>query len=251
MLKTLAYLITQKVVTTRSIPDALSQVNRGIPTVDNSNDCLTGCAQCRDVCPTNAISFGLQNEQPIINRASCVSCSLCVTVCPSQVIIKDLSVRTGRATKEQLIVTGDVVPATIQTRRFKNHFRKSIACRVVSTGCSACDLELAACFNPFFDIERFGVTLVASPRFADLLLVTGPAPLSMHAPIRQCYSAMAEPRKVIAVGTCACSGGLHSGGYSSANGLTDILPVDLFIPGCPPHPWSIIQGILDVMKMQI
>lgn len=127
-------------------------------------------------------------------------------------------------------------------------FARSIACRVVSTGCSACDLELSAASNSIFDMERFGIHVVASPRFADVLLVTGPVPKAMHEALKSCYEAMAEPKKVIAVGTCAISGGLHRGGYAQANGIADLLPVDVYIPGCPPHPWSIIDGIRKVMR---
>jgi formate hydrogenlyase subunit 7 len=107
---------------------------------------------------------------------------------------------------------------------------------VVSTGCSACDREISAANNPIFDIERFGVQVVASPRFADVLLVTGPVPKAMHEPLRSCYKAMAHPKLVIACGTCAISGGVHAGGYAEANGVGAILPVDIFLPGCPPHP---------------
>ena len=97
-------------------------------------------------------------------------------------------------------------------------------------------------------MERFGVHVVASPRFADVLLVTGPVPKAMHEPLRRCYEAMPEPRLVIAVGTCAISGGVHKNGYTEANGVANVLPVDAFIPGCPPHPWSIIDGIRTAMK---
>jgi Ni,Fe-hydrogenase III small subunit len=127
-------------------------------------------------------------------------------------------------------------------------FRKSISVRVVSTGCSACDLELSACSNPVFDLERFGIHVVASPRFADVLLVTGPVPKAMHAPLKSCFEAMAEPRIVMAVGTCAISGGVHKNGYAEANGVTPILPVDIFVPGCPPHPWSIVDGLKLAMS---
>jgi Ni,Fe-hydrogenase III small subunit len=88
---------------------------------------------------------------------------------------------------------------------------------------------------------------VASPRFADALLVTGPVGRAMQEPLRRCYEAMAEPRLVIAVGTCAVSGGVHRGGYAEANGVEPVLPVAAYVPGCPPHPWSIIHGILLAM----
>jgi Ni,Fe-hydrogenase III small subunit len=116
--------------------------------------------------------------------------------------------------------------------------------REVSTGCNATDLEVAATTNAIFDCSRFGIHFVASPRFADALIVTGPVGRAMREPLLRCYEAMAEPRLVIAVGTCAISGGVHRGGYADANGATPHLPVDAFVPGCPPHPWSIIHGVL-------
>jgi Ni,Fe-hydrogenase III small subunit len=119
--------------------------------------------------------------------------------------------------------------------------------REVSTGDNASDLEVTASTNAVFDIARFGVHFVASPRFADALLVTGPVGRAMHEPLLRCYEAMAEPRIVIAVGTSAISGGLHSGGYAEANGVSGLLPVTTYIPGDPPHPWSIIHGILLAM----
>jgi Ni,Fe-hydrogenase III small subunit len=154
----------------------------------------------------------------------------------------------ARFKREDLIIS-NVEKREIQEASIKpGIFTKSIACRVVSTGCSACDLEVAACGNSIFDMERYGISVVASPRFADVLLVTGPVPKAMHEALKSCYEQMAEPRRVIAVGTCAISGGLHKGGYAEANGVESLLPVDMFIPGCPPHPWSIIDGIRKVMR---
>jgi Ni,Fe-hydrogenase III small subunit len=101
--------------------------------------------------------------------------------------------------------------------------------------------------NAIFDVARFGVQFVASPRFADALLVTGPVGRAMHEPLRRCYEAMAEPRVVIAAGTSAISGGMHCGGYAQACGVSGLLPVACYIPGAPPHPWSIIHGLLLVM----
>jgi len=143
-------------------------------------------------------------------------------------------------------------------------FRRSLHIREVSTGDNASDLEVIASTNAIFDVSRFGVHFVASPRVADALLVTGPVGKAMQEPLRRCYDAMAEPRIVIAVGTSAISGGLHAGGlsqgapqaplsqlaangYAEANGVASILPVCAFVPGDPPHPWSIIHGILLAM----
>ena len=117
----------------------------------------------------------------------------------------------------------------------------------MSTGDNACDLEVIASTNAIFDVARFGIHFVASPRFADALLVTGPVGRAMQEPLRRCYDAMAEPRLVIAAGVSAISGGMHGAGYANANGVAEILPVSVYIPGDPPHPWSIIHGLLRAM----
>jgi Ni,Fe-hydrogenase III small subunit len=126
-------------------------------------------------------------------------------------------------------------------------FLRSIHLREVATGDSAADLEVAATNNPIFDSSRFGIHFVASPRFADALVVTGPVPLAMQDPLLRCYEAMAEPRLVIAAGASAISGGVHRGGYAQANGVDSILPVDVYVPGSPPHPWYLLHGILLAM----
>jgi Ni,Fe-hydrogenase III small subunit len=126
-------------------------------------------------------------------------------------------------------------------------FRDSLHTRVVSTGCSATDAEIGAAGNAIFDVDRLGVHIVASPRYADALFVTGPVSKGMQEAVLRCYNAMPEPKVVAAVGTCAISGGVHRGGYAGANGVTDLLPVSVFIPGCPPHPWMILHGVLLAM----
>jgi Ni,Fe-hydrogenase III small subunit len=169
--------------------------------------------------------------------------------------VENLSTRNATRRREDLILTNDVelsvrpepvLPGVAPG----NPFRRSLHARVVSTGCSACDLEIGACSNPIFDIERLGVHIVASPRFADALLVTGPVSVGMKSALKSCYEAMPEPRAVVAVGTCAISGGLHKDGYSKANGVGAVLPVDVYIPGCAPHPWQIIYGVLVAMGKQ-
>jgi Ni,Fe-hydrogenase III small subunit len=158
---------------------------------------------------------------------------------------------TARVKREDLVISASnkSTPPDPTNEKSRSIFKKSIAARVVSTGCSACDLEIGAAGNPIFDMERFGVHVVASPRFADVLVVTGPVPKAMHDPLLRCYNAMAEPRLVVALGTCAISGGVHHHGYTEANGVDNVIPVNVYIPGCPPHPWSIIYGIHRTMNL--
>lgn len=257
MLKMLAYLLNEKVATVKNIPLTLPEETRSLPKLTEESCASPQCEICRNVCPTDAISIDnidVANPAVKIDLGACINCSLCISECPTGTIVRDDSVRTARNQAGELILSTKpaAVIATSNTVSAQNNiFKRSIACRVVSTGCSACDLEIAACLNPIFDMERFGISIVASPRFADVLLVTGPVPCSMHEALKSCYLAMSEPRRVVAVGTCACSGGLHKGGYAKANGVAAILPVDLFIPGCPPHPWSIIEGLVRLMHGKV
>jgi Ni,Fe-hydrogenase III small subunit len=124
-------------------------------------------------------------------------------------------------------------------------FRRSLHIRHVDAGsCNGCESELQALNNPFYNLHRLGIFFTPSPRFADLLLVTGPVTQGMLAPLRATWEAMPEPRWVMAVGTCAVSGGIADGTYASGHGLDGVLPVDVYLPGCPPNPAAIVQALL-------
>ncbi len=124
-------------------------------------------------------------------------------------------------------------------------FRRSLSIREVDAGsCNGCEVEVNSLTNAFHDIERFGIHIVASPRHADMLLVTGPVTRNMEHALRQTYEAVPEPKLVIAMGSCAMSGGIFKGSYAVLGGVDRVIPVDVFIPGCPPRPQAIIQGIM-------
>jgi Ni,Fe-hydrogenase III small subunit len=125
---------------------------------------------------------------------------------------------------------------------------RSLAIRHVDAGsCNACELEIHALSNAFYDIERFGFRFVASPRHADVLLVTGPVTRNMREALQRTYDAMPAPKWVVAVGACALDGGLYAGGYACAGGVATVIPVDLLIRGCPPTPATLLKGLLALM----
>jgi Ni,Fe-hydrogenase III small subunit len=126
---------------------------------------------------------------------------------------------------------------------------RSLAIREVDAGsCNGCELEIHALNNPFYDLERFGLRFVASPRHADVLLVTGPLTLNMREALQRTYVATPDPKWVIAVGDCAINGGVFAGSYAVAGGIDTAVPVDLAIPGCPPTPDQLLRGLLQLLE---
>ncbi len=127
-------------------------------------------------------------------------------------------------------------------------FGRSLHIREVDAGsCNGCEIEITALNNPVYDIERFGIHFVASPRHADMLLVTGPVTRNMEIALRQSLEATPTPRMVVAAGACAIGGGIFGKSYASCGGVDKVIPVDVYIPGCPPHPEALLQGILTAM----
>ncbi len=126
---------------------------------------------------------------------------------------------------------------------------RALAVRVVDAGsCNGCELEVNAMSNPYYNIEGLGIQFVASPRHADLLLVTGPVSRHMHGALHRTFDAMPEPKLVVAAGDCACSGGIFGESYASCGRVANVLPVDVTVPGCPPSPEALLQGILRAVR---
>jgi len=129
---------------------------------------------------------------------------------------------------------------------------RSLAIRQVDAGsCNGCELEIHALNNAFYDLERFGFHFVASPRHADVLLVTGPVTVNMREALERTYAATPDPKWVVAVGDCALAGGIFAGSYGVAGGVSDVVPVDLHIGGCPPAPRDLLAGLLALMKRRL
>ena len=159
--------------------------------------------------------------------------------------ILDKVLRTGVVTERapqdsELEVLGLEVKRHIDKR-----FRGSLAIRQVDAGsCNGCEIEIVGLNSPVYDLERFGIHFVASPRHADMLLVTGPVSRNMELALKKTYEATPPPRLVVAVGACGCSGGIFGRNYASLGGVDQVVPVDVYIPGCPPSPYALLQGIL-------
>lgn len=127
----------------------------------------------------------------------------------------------------------------------RKRFRRSLTIRQVDAGsCNGCELEIHAINNPIYNCERFGIHFTASPRFADMLLVTGPVTRNMEIALRRTYNSTPSPKLVVAVGDCGCNGGIFGESYASLGSIDKVIPVDVFIPGCPPTPAALLNGIL-------
>jgi Ni,Fe-hydrogenase III small subunit/NAD-dependent dihydropyrimidine dehydrogenase PreA subunit len=250
MLDLFDYILRQGKATQKVMFPNLDDAVTGMPSINISQEVSRAeAAACASVCPTEAIQVSGDgpHTQVLLDRGRCIACGLCMQTCPS-IFTRDLSTKTATTSREDLVLSNGKANKAVRVSEPKTSiYKQSLAVRVVSTGCSACDAEIGAAGNPIFDMDRFGISVVASPRGADALMVTGPVGDGMKDALKRAYEAMSEPRIVIACGTCAISGGVHANGYAHANGVSDVLPVDIFIPGCPPHPWNILHGLLLAM----
>ncbi|MGN6097478.1 MAG: NADH-quinone oxidoreductase subunit NuoB [Bosea sp. (in: a-proteobacteria)] len=209
----------------------------------NPEACLDGCEECAAICPTHAIEA--RENGLAIDYGRCITCQLCTEVCPSGAMEPSGDWAFGVRERDDLIWSGRGARERPQPHGGPKAFKRSLHIRHVDAGsCNGCESELQALNNPFYNLHRLGIFFTASPRFADLLLVTGPVTSAMYEPLMAAYEAMAEPRWVMAVGTCAVSGGLSGGNYACGTGLDGVLPVDVYLPGCPPNPAAIIEALL-------
>jgi Ni,Fe-hydrogenase III small subunit/ferredoxin len=210
--------------------------------------CSDECKACADICPTKAITMRASSDAACrldVDYGRCVVCQLCTEACPTGAMTTSSDWAFGVRARGDLIWKDNATDALATGGESRRPFRRSLHIRHVDAGsCNGCESELQALNNPFYNLHRLGIFFTASPRFADLLLVTGPVTNAMLGPLRATYQAMAEPRWVLAVGTCAVSGGIAEGGYASGHGLDGVIPVDVYLPGCPPNPAAIIQALL-------
>lgn len=218
---------------------------RGLPRI-GTDACADACEACLDVCPTAAIRVAPLS----IDLGRCIFCTECVDACPEAKIQLTSEPRMGAGARADLIVTpGSERAITIRANEgLSKIFKRSLKLRQVSAGgCNGCELELNATANVNFDLQRYGIEWVASPRHADALVVTGTLTRAMHEAVRLAWEAMPEPRFLVVVGACAISGGLYEGARGVDRGFLDEVIPTLYVPGCPPHPLTFVTAVLDLL----
>jgi Ni,Fe-hydrogenase III small subunit/formate hydrogenlyase subunit 6/NADH:ubiquinone oxidoreductase subunit I len=270
--------ILQKTVSTGIVtvnypaePAKISERFRGRPSFDF--DKWRDARPAAEVCPTGAISVSDKGDsrKVTVDYGLCVFCGLCAEVSSDQAVRITQEFALATSDRRSLILTAEYTLNADRTHRglrkvdrqlvnaetdvenlgqkaretIQKILGRSLAIREVDAGsCNGCELEMVALNNPVHDIERFGIQFVASPRHADMLLVTGPVTRNMELALLKTHQAMAQPKVVVAVGACGISGGIFSENYASLGSVDKVLPVDVYIPGCPPRPQALLHGIL-------
>ena len=273
MFKILQKTIRTGIVTTSypGRPAHISDHFRGRPSFDFEK--WQDARPAANECPTGAISYRDTDDsrRVTVDYGLCVFCGLCAEASPDPAVRLTQEFELAAADRGSLVLTveytlngdgshrslravhhevgsgqSDVEGVGAKAREtIQKLLGRSLSIREVDAGsCNGCELEIVALNNPIYDIERFGIHFVASPRHADMLLVTGPVTRNMELALLKTYRAMPEPKLVVAVGACGISGGIFGQNYASLGGVDKVVPVDVYIPGCPPRPQALLQGIL-------
>ncbi len=222
---------------------------RGLPKLDDSK--CEKCGGCANVCPMGALSVN-----PLkIDLAKCSLCGACQRFCKNKAIEFTNYYKLGVDSLEKLIITQEITPENYHKKAIEVRkeicgiFNRSIKFRQVSAGgCNGCEMELNAAGNANFDMGRFGIDFVASPRHADGIVVTGPISKNMAYALEDCYKSTPNPKVVVLCGTCALSGGVFKDSMELNREFIKKYHIDLFIPGCPTHPLTFINAILDFIR---
>jgi Ni,Fe-hydrogenase III small subunit/NAD-dependent dihydropyrimidine dehydrogenase PreA subunit len=239
---------------TMAYPDgpapALPDRHGGALRVDASK-CAADCNACVPACPTKAIARPA-GKPVALDLGRCIFCAACVEVCPTRAITQTRSHAMAVRRREDLTLgkpgEEELRLAASLDEKLRKMFGRSLRLRQVSAGgCNACEADTNVLGTIGWDLGRFGIQFVASPRHADGLLITGPVSKNMRLALEKTYAAVPPPKIVIAVGACAIAGGPFIGHSQVCDGAQSVLPVDLFIPGCPPHPLTILDGLVRLL----
>lgn len=226
-------------------PPALPQLFRGLPVL-SPEKCGTDCRECVAVCPTSAI---VREPALGLDLGRCLFCTACETACPTGALQFGRDYRLSvRERGDLFLKNGLFTPAVPLEGALLKVLGRALKLRQVSAGgCNACEADTNVLNTVGWDLGRFGIQFVASPRHADGILVTGPVPENMRLGLLKTWAAVPEPKIAIAVGACAISGGPFAGHREVHDGAQGSIPIDLFIPGCPPHPLTILDGLLRLV----
>lgn len=223
---------------------------RGMPSIA-PGPCPDDCRRCAEACPAQAF---VDLAPLTIDLGRCTLCGDCEPACPEHKLSFSNACHTAALARSDLHISAarPSPPAIAVQKALKEQFGRSLRLRSVSAGgCNGCEAELNAAGNVNFDMGRFGIEFVASPRHADGLVISGPITRNMAEPLQLCYDAMPRPRFVIAYGACAISGGVFAEAPQlERQFVTDNTPV-LLLPGCPPHPLTFVVGLMDLLGIQV
>jgi Ni,Fe-hydrogenase III small subunit/ferredoxin-like protein FixX len=225
---------------------SLMETHRGFPVIDEKKN-MNDWQKIINACPANAIK-----KNPVaIDLGKCIFCGECERASNGAIRFSN-DYKLAASKKDHLVVASgagykDYCASAIDAqKKIHSLFGRSLKLRQVSAGgCNGCEMELSACGNVNFDMGRFGIDFVASPRHADGIVITGPVTKNMAPALMDAYKSISEPKIVIAVGACAISGGVFADSDELNREIFSTIKIDLFVPGCPPHPLTIINAILD------